>query len=95
MNDIERFFYDKSLVIAYLSQPEKIEETKISRFRLVTEEFPPSAREEIWAKDSKGFSYRGCVVRLVDPRLAKELIAASLFVGDGEKRYKVRPTETA
>lgn len=95
MNDVERFFCDKSLVIAYLSQPDKIEGTKISRFRLATDEFPPSAREEIYVKSSKGSSYQGCVTRHIDPKLATELIGTGLLVSDGEKRFKIRQTKNA
>src|SRR3989344_4305893 len=89
MSDIEQFFYDKNLVIAYLSQPEKIEGPRNTKFRLVTDEFPPSVREEIWVKDTKGFSYQGCVARPVDPRLASELIRSGILVSDGEKHFKI------
>lgn len=91
MNDIERFFYDKKLVITYLSQPDRVDDKKLIKFRLITEGFPPTAREEIYAKDSR--AYEGCVARTIDPKLASELIRSGILVSDGEKRFKIRPAE--
>ena len=90
MREIEKFFYNEGLVLAFLRQNERIEGQKVTKFRLVTDEFPPAAREEVWSKDAKGFSYQGSVTRPVDPKLVDKLIARGFIENDGEQRYKIR-----
>lgn len=90
--EIRSFYFSKFEILQYLlDEPPRQIDAKIYEKRIVSfVEFPPEVQAQTWTKTDKTFSFAGCSIRKIDPKVADEMIADGSLISTREGEYELR-----
>jgi len=88
-SEMEAFFYSRRAILAHLLNQPPEGERALEKRIVNTNVFPPEVQDQYWNKSGKSLTFAGDMVRKVDPRTVKKMIAEGSLVKIREGEYKL------